>query len=103
MNGITLPHDIKQYIRRKAIVYLVKLFLGYVAVVVVNIAIWNYFTNPVTHVIVIVAPYSCPSCSLAFPRIFFTVPWLERLHPYILQRRPAPIGRACGIGPTRST
>lgn len=41
MNGITLPHDIKRYIQRKAIGYLAKLFLWYVAVVAVNIAIWK--------------------------------------------------------------
>ena len=70
MNGITLPHDIKQYIRRKAIVYLVKLFLWYVAVVAVNIAIWNYFTNPVTHVIVTVASILLPFLFLGLPKDF---------------------------------
>ena len=45
MNGIILPHDIKRYIRKKAIVYLVKLLLWYVVVAAVNIAIWNYFRN----------------------------------------------------------
>ena len=68
MNEITLPHDIKRYIRRKAIGYLVKLFLWYVAVVVVNIAIWNYFTDPVTHVIVIVASILLPFLFLGLPK-----------------------------------
>ena len=29
MNGIILPHDIKRYIRKKAIVYLVKYYWRY--------------------------------------------------------------------------
>ena len=70
MNGITLPHDIKQYIRRKAIGYFVKLFLWYVAVVAVNIAIGDYFTNPVTHVFVIVAAILLPFLLLGLPKDF---------------------------------
>ena len=70
MNGIILPHDIKRYIRKKAIVYLVKLLLWYVVVAAVNIAIWNYFRNPITHVIVTVASILLPFLFLGLPKDF---------------------------------
>ena len=70
MNGIILPHDIKRYIRKKAIVYLVKLLLWYVVVAAVNIAIWNYFKNPIIHVIVTVASILLPFLFLGLPKDF---------------------------------
>ncbi len=70
MRNIILPPDIQRHIRKKLIVYLIKLLLWYVAVAVVNIVIWDRFINPVIHVIVTAVSILLPFLFVGLPKDF---------------------------------
>ncbi len=68
---VLLPRDIKRYVLKKAIIYIVKLVLLEAAMAFLNIALWNRLVKiPVVHILVLTGTLILPFLIIGIPKEF---------------------------------